>query len=276
VTTSARTRSRGRDPRPRLSPAGERHLVLDAKAGDREARDELIEAFLPLIASVARVYRGSAAVNRVELMQEGVVGLLRALARYDVQLDTPFWAYASWWVRQAMQRLVSELTRPVVLSDRAIRQLARLKEARREHVQACKREPTSGQLAARTGLAHRQVVDLIVAERGARALDEPLHSDDDGGSTFADLLADPTAEEAYDRVPQRMVVESLPSLMRALDERELRIVRARFGLGRPEQTLREVAVQLGVSAERVRQLEQRALDKLRAAVDAGYDRPICT
>jgi RNA polymerase primary sigma factor len=276
VTTSARTRSRGRESRPRLSPAVERHLVLDAKAGDREARDELIEAFLPLIASVARVYRGSAAVNRVELMQEGVVGLLRALARYDAQLDTPFWAYASWWVRQAMQRLVSELTRPVVLSDRAIRQLARLKEARREHVQAYKREPTSGQLAARTGLAHRQVVDLIVAERGARALDEPLHSDDDGGATFADLLADPTAEEAYDRVPQRMVVESLPSLMRALDERELRIVRARFGLGRPEQTLREVAVQLGVSAERVRQLEQRALDKLRAAVDAGYDRPICT
>jgi RNA polymerase primary sigma factor len=254
----------------------ERELVVTAKAGDDDARDALIEAFLPLIASVARIYRGSPAVDRVELMQEGVVGLLRALERYDIRLDTPFWAYASWWVRQAMQQLVSELTRPVVLSDRALRQLARLRNARREHLQAHKREPTCGDLANETGLARSQVDDLIVAERSARTLDEPVHSDEDGGATFADLLPDPGAEEAYERVPERVVADELPTLMRGLDARERTILCARFGLGQPEQTLREVAVHIGVSAERVRQLEQRALEKLRNAVDAPGDRPICT
>jgi RNA polymerase primary sigma factor len=102
----------------------ERELVLAAKECRGEARGALIEAFTPLIGNVARGYRGASGVGRAELMQEGVVGLLRALERYDPELETPFWAYASWWVRQAMQQLVSELSRPVVVPDRAARQLA--------------------------------------------------------------------------------------------------------------------------------------------------------
>ena len=112
--------------RPRMPVAVERRLVQAAKAGDRRAREQLIEAFLPLIAGVARVYRGSPTITRLELMQEGVVGLLRALERYDLALGVPFWGYAAWWVRQAMQQLVAELTRPMVLSDRALRQLSQL------------------------------------------------------------------------------------------------------------------------------------------------------
>jgi RNA polymerase primary sigma factor len=102
----------------------ERELVLAAKECRGEARGALLEAFTPLIGNVARGYRGASGVGRAELMQEGVVGLLRALERYDPELETPFWAYASWWVRQAMQQLVSELSRPVVVPDRAARQLA--------------------------------------------------------------------------------------------------------------------------------------------------------
>jgi RNA polymerase sigma factor (sigma-70 family) len=256
----------------RFPRTGERELVLAAKTGNQRASDALVEALLPLIASVARLYRGSAAVNRGELMQEGVVGVLRALERYDTSLDTPFWAYASWWVRQAMQQLVSQLTRPVVLSDRAIRQLTRVRDARREHLQAHGSEPTCDELAAETSLRRSQIEDLIVAERSPRALDEPLRSDDGAGATLGDLLADPHAEEAYERVPQRIVIETLPALLEALNDRERRIMCARFGLGSPERTLREVAAELGVSAERVRQLEARALEKLRAAVDQGLDR----
>jgi RNA polymerase sigma factor (sigma-70 family) len=258
---------RDHERRPRLPLSLERELVLAAQGGDGEARDALIEAFMPLVASIARIYRGSAAVDRGELMQDGVVGLLRALRRYDARLGTPFWAYASWWVRQAMQQLVSELTRPVVLSDRAIRQLARLKDARRVHLQACGREPTACQLATDTGMALSQIEDLIVAERSARGLEEPVGGEDGRGATFGDMLADPLAEEEYDRVPGRIELEGLPSLLEALDAREQIIVRARFGLGERERTLRELAGTLGVSAERVRQIEQRALDKLRAAVD---------
>src|SRR3954451_16844076 len=113
----------------------ELELVLAAQRGRPGARAELVEAFMAPIASVARLYRGTRAVSREELIQDGVVGLLRAVERYDASLGTPFWAYASWWVRQAMQQLVSELTRPVVLSDRAARQLARVRNAEREHLQ---------------------------------------------------------------------------------------------------------------------------------------------
>ena len=164
--------------RPRLSPASERELVRAAKAGDREARDRLIEAFMPLVGGVARIYRGSPTVDRSELMQEGVVGLLRALSRYDLGQGTPFWAYASWWVRQAMQQLVSELTRPVVLSDRAARQLARVKDARREHLQARGREPSLAELADGAHLPRRQVENLVVAERSPRGLEESVKGDE--------------------------------------------------------------------------------------------------
>jgi len=155
----------------RLSEKRERELVRAAVAGDRDARAALVEAFLPLIGSVARNYRASRQVARVELMQEGVVGLLRALERFDTSSSVPFWAYASWWVRQAMQQLVSELSRPVVLSDRALRHLSRVKDAHAAHHRATGREATLAQLAERTGVEEQQVANLIAADRPARGLE---------------------------------------------------------------------------------------------------------
>jgi RNA polymerase primary sigma factor len=245
----------------------ERELVIAAQRGDPGAREELIDAFGPLIAGVARIYRGSAGVERNELMQDGVVGLLRALERYDVERGTPFWAYASWWVRQAMQQLVSELGRPVVLSDRALRQLARVRDARGQHLRRCGREPTAGELALWTGLAESQVENLVVAERCPRALEEPIFRDDGAIGCLGDLLADPRAEEQYDAVSRRLEVDALPVILARLDDREQAIVAKRFGLDGPEQTLRELAERFGISAERVRQLEQRALAKLHEALE---------
>lgn len=252
----------------RLSPARERELVAAAEAGDAAACNELVEAFLPAIAGVARLYRHTPGVDRSELLQEGVVGLLRAVKRYDPRLGTPFWAYASWWVRQAMQELVAEMTRPVVLSDRALRQLARLNHARREHLQAHGREPSTAELATATGFASDQIETLLASERQARALGESVSGEEGPASTLEDLLADPDAEDEYVKVVERIQVEQLPSLSAVLDEREREIVYAHYGLGRPSETLREIGGRLGVSVERVRQLEERALEKLRAAVVA--------
>jgi RNA polymerase sigma factor (sigma-70 family) len=246
----------------------ELELLLDARVGPGPARDQLVDAFMPLIGSAARAYRGSVAVDRRELVQEGVVGLLRALERYDPELGTPFWAYASWWVRQAMQQLVAELTRPVVLSDRALRQLARLKAVQRSYGQSHGREPTAAELAAEAGLTRDQVASLTTAERRARALEEPIGGDGDVTATFGELIADPRAEDAYDLVPLRPAIDQLPSLLTVLTERERMIVRARYGLDGDELTLRQLADRLGVSAERVRQIEQGALVKLRDA--AGF------
>src|SRR5689334_8282318 len=176
--------------RPRLPAAVERRLVEAAQAGDRRAREELVEAFLPLIAGVARVYRGSQAITRVELMQEGVVGLLRALERYDPRLGVPFWGYAAWWVRQAMQQLVAELTRPMVLSDRALRALSRLRRAHAEYVAEHGHEPTAAELADRSGIPVGQVAELLALERLPHSLEEPAAGSDAGQlGAFGELLA---------------------------------------------------------------------------------------
>ena len=243
---------------------GERELVLAAQSGDRAARDAVVDTFMPLVASVARRYRGTPTLHRDELLQEGVVGLLRGLERYDPSLGTPFWAYASWWVRQAMQHLVSEVARPVVLSDRAARQLARLKRAHADHVQAHRSEPTSAQLAAGSGLCASQVQSLVAASMRPRALDEPTATGADGGSSPGDLLADPRAEEAFDGVATRVAAGELTRMLAVLSDRERTVVRSHYGLDPPQRTLRELGVDLGVTAERVRQIECAALDKLRA------------
>jgi RNA polymerase sigma factor (sigma-70 family) len=195
-------------------------------------------------------------------MQEGVVGLLRALERYDVERGTPFWVYASFWVRQAMQQVVSELSRPVVLSDRALRQLARVKNAHREHMQAHHREPSTTEVAERTGFTREQVESLVAVDRAPRGLEERLGDAD--SATFGDLIPDAHAEDEYDAVAGRVDVEALRHLPGVLCDRERSILRARFGADGPEQTLREIGGHLGLSAERVRQIEERALDKLRA------------
>src|SRR6202012_3228606 len=162
-------------PRPRPPPAVERRLIDAAQAGDRRSREELVEAFLPLIAGVARVYRSSPTITRTELMQEGVVGLLRALERFDPSRGVPFWGYASWWVRQAMQQLIAELTGPLVLSDRGLRHLSQLKRAHGEYVAEHGREPPGNELAASTGLTHAQVGELLTVDRTPQSMDEPLH-----------------------------------------------------------------------------------------------------
>lgn len=196
-------------------------------------------------------------------MQEGVVGLLRALERFDPEMGTPFWMYASWWVRQAMQQLVSELARPIVLSDRALRKLARIKDAQREVVQREGHECTPADLERVTGMARAQVESLLAAERNPRALEKPVGGDREVGMMLGERLDDPRAGEAFDRVPRKMDVERLPDALGALNDRERTIIRARFGLDGEQRTLRELGADLGVSAERVRQIEAASLTKLR-------------
>jgi RNA polymerase primary sigma factor len=263
--TSSAGYLRGLGERPRLPASAERRLVRAAKDGDRRAREELVEAFLPLIAGVARVYRSSRSITRTELMQEGVVGLLRALERYDPELEVPFWAYATWWVRQAMQQLIAELTRPIVLSDRALRHLAQLKRAHAELLRQNGREPTATELASATGLTGAQVDELLALERAPRSIEAPIRQGDGEVGMFGELLVDPLAHDAYEELLDHSEIEQVRALLGSLGDRERMILRARYGLDGPEQSLREVGERIGLSAERVRQIENRALGKLRAA-----------
>jgi len=255
--------------KPTLTRARERQLVMKAAAGDSRASEELVDAFLPAIAGVARLYRNVATVEHAELLQEGVVGLLRATRRFDPSLGTPFWAYATWWVRQGMQQLVSEVARPTVLSDRAQRGLAHIRDQRRAYVQAEGREPSASELAARVGLSRDQVESLLVAERAPQPL-QTATEDGDGHSAVGESLADPVAEEEYERIITRAEIETIRDLTKTLNHRERKILYLHYGLeGERPRTLRAIGELIGISAERVRQIEEQTLEKLRRAATLG-------
>ncbi len=243
-----------------------RQLVERAQTGDSAARAAVIQAYLPALSAMASMYRTSQ-IGRQELLQEGVVGLLRALERFDPDRGAAFWSYASFWVRQAMQHLVAELTRPVVLSDRALRNLSRLKQLHHETLQSSGRAPTRLELAERSGLEPAHIDDLVAAEAG-RSLDEPVLGVDGELGSFGDLVVDPLAEDDYERVLGAVEIEALHSLLSGLSERERSVLALRYGLDGDELSLRQVGERLGLSGERVRQLERRALAKLGAALGA--------
>jgi RNA polymerase sigma factor (sigma-70 family) len=248
-----------------LLPEQERDLVVATEAGDRVACRQLVDAFLPSIRGIARHYAAHTAIERSELIQEGVVGLLRAASRYDPRLNTPFWAYASWWVRRAMQNLVAEVTGPVILSDRAQRGLARIKAARQEFVLEHGNEPTSKDLGRATGLTDAQLDSLLAIELSPRRLEEPLQVGAGPTTTLGQMISDPEAEHEYERVLDGIEMEGLRDLTTVLDERERAVLFGHYGFGHATRTLREIGDDLGVTAERVRQIEAAALKKLRTA-----------
>jgi RNA polymerase primary sigma factor len=250
----------------RLTARQERDLVVAAEAGDPDACRRLVEAFLPAIAGLAGGFLSGMGVEREELVQEGVVGLLFAARRYDAELNTPFWAYASFWVRKAMQELVAELARPVALSDRAVRGLALIRTARREHVQTHGAEPTNEELSDATGFTLEQLESLQATERRPRAVEERLSADGEAIPTVGETIVDPVAEQAYEQVLDDLEVRVLHDLTDELDERERLVIRAHYGLGEPAQTLTQIGAAFGLTAERARQIELGALSKLREAL----------
>jgi RNA polymerase primary sigma factor len=225
----------------------------DSLAGDAEARRELVATFLPSIVGLAgRFPRGG--VNRDELVQDGVAGLLLAARRYDPRRNTPFWAYASFWVRKAMQELVADLSGPVALSDRGVRDLARMRAAWNEHLRVHGAEPTEGELSRATGFSRTQVESLLAVDRTPHSMEADLD------------LADPFAEQAYEHVLDEIEIDEVHRLADELTERERSVIYAHYGLGRPAQTLNEIGRALGLTGERARQIEGDALAKLRTAL----------
>jgi RNA polymerase primary sigma factor len=237
--------------------------VVAAEGGDADASRRLVEAFMPAIDGLARRFPAGAGIEPRELVHEGVAGLLFAARRYDPSLKTPFWAYASFWVRKAMQELVAELTRPVALSDRAVRALAQMRAAGSDYVTAHHAEPTNEQLSAATGLTRAQLESLQAVNRRARAFEEPLEPAPETTGTVGDTIADPFAEQAYEHVLDRIEMREVADVADRLDERERAVLRSHYGLGEQARTLDQIGGALGLTGERVRQIEVGALTKLR-------------
>jgi RNA polymerase sigma factor (sigma-70 family) len=258
VRTAAPSRRRAGD---------ERALVLAARGGGQRERKELVDFFLAEIGAIAREYRSVRTVSREELTQAGVLGLLKALERYDPARANRFWTYARWWVRQAMQELVSSLGGVVVFSDRALRHLARVNAARHDHLQAQGREPSTRELAVLTGLPPAQVTQLVGAAQPPQAFDERADLERPRAHSLAESLRDPAAEDAFEHATLRVTADALPAVLATLTPRELAIVRGRFGIDGAQRSLHGLAAELCVSTERVRQIEQVAMRKLRESCD---------
>jgi RNA polymerase sigma factor (sigma-70 family) len=239
-------------------------LVRRAQAGDTHAREELIGNLLPLVSAFARRFR-TEGLDQTDLIQEGIVGLLRALERYDPERGVPFAAYATWWIRQSLQDARSDFIRPFRLPPKALRQLSQLKSEHQRIYQSEHRSAGLAELAERTNVDLDQAQALSVADARVRSLDEPIEGDETELGALGDLLEDPLGADAYEQVVDTIAGEQLRALLSRLTDREREVVRARFGFDSEPQRLVDIAEQLGLSAERVRQIEERALAKLRQA-----------
>jgi RNA polymerase sigma factor (sigma-70 family) len=239
-------------------------LVRRAQAGDSAAREQLIDRLLPLVSALARRYR-TEGLEQTDLIQDGIVGLLRALERYEPDRGVPFVAYATWWVRQSLQEARSDFIRPFRLPPKALRQLSQLKSEHQRIYQAERRSAGIPELAERTHVEFEQARALAAADARVRSLDEAIEAEEADMGSLGDLLADPLSADAYERVVEEIAGTQLRALLSRLTDRERDVVRARFGFDTEPQRLVDIGAQLGISAERVRQIEERALAKLRHA-----------
>jgi RNA polymerase primary sigma factor len=246
---------------PLLTPAEERELARRKDEGDEWAKKKLIESNLRLVMSITRNYT-KAGVPLLDLIQEGNLGLIRAVEKFDYKLGYKLSTYATWWIRQAVTRALADQGRTIRLPVHVADQVRRLMRARRQLAQKLNREPTMEELAKESGFPEKRVQELLDLVEDPVSLETPVG---DGESMYADLIEDIHSERPDETTSQKLRGKELAEAMLRLNPRMRRVLALRFGLdGEQPQTLEEVGAGLGITRERVRQLEARALRELRA------------
>jgi RNA polymerase primary sigma factor len=245
---------------PLLTRLEERELARRKDAGDDAAKRRLIEANLRLVMSITRNYT-RAGVPLLDLIQEGNLGLIRAVEKFDYTMGYKLSTYATWWIRQAVTRALADQGRTIRLPVHVADQVRRLLRARRQLAQKLNREPTVAELAKETQQKESRVRDLLELVDDPVSLETPVG---DGESMYGDLIEDINAAAPEERTAQRLRARELARALSHLNPRAQRVLALRFGLdGEQPQTLEEVGAGLGITRERVRQLESRALRELR-------------
>jgi RNA polymerase primary sigma factor len=245
---------------PLLTPAEERELARRKDEGDEEAKKKLIESNLRLVMSITRNYT-KAGVPLLDLIQEGNLGLIRAVEKFDYKLGYKLSTYATWWIRQAVTRALADQGRTIRLPVHVADQVRRLMRARRQLAQKLNREPTMEEMAKESGFPEKRVQELLDLVEDPVSLETPVG---DGESMYADLIEDIHSERPDESTSKKLRQKELSEAMLRLNPRMRRVLALRFGLdGESPQTLEEVGAGLGITRERVRQLESRALRELR-------------